>query len=151
MINHNKVHRFDPLNIFPVYQTTVTQCYRLIFFEMGQSRPHLIYFRLFHNSIIGESVDGVHRSRTRGSRMESADESTELRRHQLMWLIVMPNLSSNAKAYTKKFYFNGSTSDSTPVWPDWATLKDFCKKLSNKSNEKISFLWYNSEKQNPFY
>ena len=47
--------------------------------KMGQSRPLYVYFRLFH--IIDESIDGVLGTWTRGSRMEGADESTELWRH----------------------------------------------------------------------
>ena len=56
---------------------------------MGQSRPLFVYFRSFHIPIqmtniqfeqyqLKKSIDGVLGTRTRGSRMEGADKSTEL-------------------------------------------------------------------------
>ena len=48
---------------------------------MGQSRPLFVYFRPFHitNQLqIDKSIDGVLGIRTRGRRMEGADETTEL-------------------------------------------------------------------------
>ena len=48
---------------------------------MGQSRPLFVYFRPFHitNQLqIEKSIDGVLGIRTRGRRMEGADETTEL-------------------------------------------------------------------------
>ena len=54
---------------------------------MGQSRPLLVYFCSFlHDkystiTINDKSFDGVLGTRTRGSRMVGADESTELWRH----------------------------------------------------------------------
>ena len=41
-----------------------------LFLKMGQTRPLFVYFAIF--------VDGVLGSRTRGGRIEGADESTEL-------------------------------------------------------------------------
>ena len=59
------------------------------FKKMGQSRPLFVYFRSFHIPIqmtniqfeqykLKKSIDGVLGTRTRGGRMEGADESTEL-------------------------------------------------------------------------
>ena len=44
--------------------------------KIGQSRPTFVYIRLFHSTQFNK--DGVLGTRTRGSRMEGADESTEL-------------------------------------------------------------------------
>ena len=67
---------------------------------MDQSRPLFVYFRYFHIPIhmtsiqfeqykLKKSIDGVLGTRTRGGRMEGADESTELWRHpiknHLLW------------------------------------------------------------------
>ena len=50
--------------------------------KMGQSRPLFVYFRSFLITIsiiqIEKSIDGVLGIRTRGRRMEGADETTEL-------------------------------------------------------------------------
>ena len=56
---------------------------------MGQSRPLFVYFRSFHIPIqmtniqfeqykLKKAEDGVLGTRTRGGRIEGADESTEL-------------------------------------------------------------------------
>ena len=55
---------------------------------MGQSRPLFVYFCLFymtHQIQIDKSINGVLWPRTRGSRMEGIDESTELWRHPMVW------------------------------------------------------------------
>ena len=55
---------------------------------MGQTRPLFVYFRFMSHiartnlTINYKSIDGDTGSRTWGGRMEGADESTELRRHQ---------------------------------------------------------------------
>ena len=56
---------------------------------MGQTRPLLFIFaalqcKVKYNTnltLIDQSIDVVHGIRSQGSRMEGADESTELRRH----------------------------------------------------------------------
>ena len=53
---------------------------------MGQPRPPFVYFRPFLNALTkieqqtinGKDIDGVLEIRTRDSRMDGADESTEL-------------------------------------------------------------------------
>ena len=70
-------------------------CMTSLFFlkKMGQTRPLLIYFRPFLNTIIKtvqyltiNSVDGVLRTRTRGVRMVGADKFTEIWRHPMISL-----------------------------------------------------------------
>ena len=57
-----------------------------LFLKMGQPRPPFVYFRPFLNALTkieqqtinGKDIDGVLEIRTRDSRMDGADESTEL-------------------------------------------------------------------------
>ena len=64
---------------------------------MGQTRPLLVYFCSFlHDkystiTINDKSFDGVLGTRTRGSRMVGADESTELWHQQHPSWTVVPN------------------------------------------------------------
>ena len=62
-------------------------------FLIGQTQPLFNYFHSFHKystnlTINYKSIDGVLGTWTRGSRMVDADESTELWRHPLFYLIL---------------------------------------------------------------
>ena len=61
---------------------------------MGQILPLFVYFRSFHMTNMAQmlndkSVDGVLGTQTRGGRMPSADESTELCRHSFQYYIIV--------------------------------------------------------------
>ena len=72
--------RFTSKAFFRVAMTRMNVSYCFVLKKMGQSRPLFVYFRSFHIPIQMTNIqfEQYKLTRTRGGRMEGADESTEL-------------------------------------------------------------------------